>query len=212
MDAARRLFAAEGYHAVSMRRIADAIEYSPTAIYVYFKDKESLVRELCTEDFGRLASQFVRLAHEKDPIERIRQAGHLYIRFAVEHPNHYKLMFMTEHGPMDDREQAMKGHGDPEQDAYAFLHHSVREAMAAGRFRPELKDAQLVAQTFWAVVHGVASLQITKANELALMGWATLEARAECAIETSIIGMTQGKSPAKPKKTRKSSRKTTGAS
>jgi AcrR family transcriptional regulator len=54
MDTARRLFAAEGYHAVSMRRIADAIEYSPTAIYVHFKDKDSLIRELCAEDFGSL--------------------------------------------------------------------------------------------------------------------------------------------------------------
>ena len=47
LDAARELFATEGYEAVTMRRIADRIEYSPTAIYFHFKDKESLVRELC---------------------------------------------------------------------------------------------------------------------------------------------------------------------
>ena len=54
-DAARELFAREGYDAVSMRRIAEAIEYSPTAIYVHFKDKEALFQDLCRQDFGKLA-------------------------------------------------------------------------------------------------------------------------------------------------------------
>src|SRR5215469_1136897 len=94
-DAARELFAREGYDAVSMRRIAEAIEYSPTAIYVHFKDKESLFQELCRQDFGKLASVFTKLSQVENPIERIREIGHAYIHFALLYPNHYRLMFMT---------------------------------------------------------------------------------------------------------------------
>ncbi len=188
MNAARRLFAAEGYDSVSMRRIADAIEYSPAAIYAHFKDKESLIRELCNEDFGKLASQFMQLATEPDPLTRIRLAGHSYIQFAVGHPNHYKLMFMTEHSGLELTDDELKDRGNPEEDAYAFLLHAVSEAMAAGKLRLDLKDPQLVAQTFWAVVHGVASLQVAKAND-PWVDWVDLQTRSQCAIDAVIRGL-----------------------
>jgi AcrR family transcriptional regulator len=202
MDTARRLFAAEGYYAVSMRRIADAIEYSPAAIYVHFKDKEALIRELCTEDFGKLAAEFMQLANEEDPVERIRRSGMVYIRFAVEHPNHYRLMFMTEMdvAPSDEIVASMKG--NPESDAYAFLFHSVTEAMSAGRFRREHKDAELLTQTFWAIVHGVASLQVAKGND-PWVHWKPIEDRARSAIEAALHGMLA--SPVLPKMAKKKS-------
>src|SRR4051794_31634463 len=81
MAAARDLFAREGYEAVSMRRIAEVIEYSPTAIYVHFKDKDALFRELCAHDFGRLAEVFAQLSRVADPVERVRQIGLAYVRF-----------------------------------------------------------------------------------------------------------------------------------
>src|SRR5438128_10785163 len=83
LDAARELFVRDGYEAVSMRKIADVIEYSPTAIYVHFADKLALMRELCSHDFKSLARVFNDLATVTDPVERIRQTGHTYIRFAV---------------------------------------------------------------------------------------------------------------------------------
>ena len=59
LAAARELFIAEGYDGVSMRRIADKIEYSPTAIYIHFADKDQLFREICHEDFRRLAPSLI---------------------------------------------------------------------------------------------------------------------------------------------------------
>jgi hypothetical protein len=128
------------------------------------------------------------LAKVKDPIERIRQAGHLYIRFAVKHPNHYRLMFMTpmDAVPAEDDQECRKG--NPEQDAYAFLLHSVQEALLARRFAVRFKDSRVVAQTFWAVVHGVASLEITMGQDN-WMDWAGLEERASAAIDATIHGM-----------------------
>src|SRR3984893_11724751 len=97
LDAARELFISEGYEGVSMRQVAEKIEYSPTAIYVHFSDKEDLFHELCNEDFGRLAAEFQATPLSQDPVERIKQIGRSYVEFGIRHPNHYKLMFMTPH-------------------------------------------------------------------------------------------------------------------
>src|SRR5262247_3242203 len=86
LDAARELFAREGYERVTMRRIADAIEYSPTTIYLHFKDKDELVQCLCHEDFSRLLNELSRGPVPKDPVERIRQLGRGYARFGTTYP------------------------------------------------------------------------------------------------------------------------------
>jgi AcrR family transcriptional regulator len=164
LDAARDLFAREGYEAVTMRRIARAIEYSPTAIYLHFADKEALVRTLCDEDFRALAKAFVRIAREKDPLERLRRIGLAYLDFAMEHPNAYRLMFMTPK-PVKPTPEELARTPEPEEDAYAFLRATVVAAMEAGMLVEELKDPDLVAQALWAGVHGVASLHIAMAAD-----------------------------------------------
>jgi len=166
LDAARDLFARDGYDAVTMRKIAEAIEYSPTAIYLHFKDKDTLVRELCVADFDSLARAFQRIAREPDPLERLRKVGLAYADFAVEHPNHYRLMFMTPHpAQTKDDEAAALRRGNPEADAYAFLAGTIAEAIEKGLVRPELKDPHIVAQAAWAGVHGVISLHVAKCND-----------------------------------------------
>src|SRR3954471_9751723 len=147
MDAARDLFAKEGVEAVSMRKIADAIEYSPTAIYLHFADKDALLEELCAHDFGALAESFAQEARLKDPIERIKALGRRFMRFGLKYPNHFRFMFLTPSKGDRIPQKQLQKRGDPEQDSYARLLLSVREALAVGRFRPELKDERLVAQT-----------------------------------------------------------------
>lgn len=164
LEAARELFASEGYEAVTMRKIADRIEYSPTAIYLHFKDKEAVLRELCEVDFLTLAQEFGAIAEIADPVERLRASGLAYSAFGVSHPNHYRLMFMTPHPHAADDELCIEK-GNPDEDAYAFLLGTIAEALAAGRFRAEITDPELVAQTMWAAIHGVVSLQITKADD-----------------------------------------------
>jgi AcrR family transcriptional regulator len=187
LDAARELFVAEGYEAVTMRRIADKIEYSPTAIYFHFRDKETLLREICDADFLTLAQQIGAAAQIADPIERLRATGLAYFRFGVEYPNHYRLMFMTPHPPMGEEHDIQRG--NPEEDAYAFLKAIVEQAIAEGRFREELTDAELVSQTVWAGVHGVVSLHIAKCNDT-WVDWRPLEARALSMFETLVKGLT----------------------
>ena len=133
LDAARELFAAFGYEAVTMRKVAEKIEYSPTTIYLHFSDKNALVRELCAVDFLGLASRFRTLQAERDPIRRLKKIGAAYLQFARERPNHYRMMFMTPHPPLAVEERGIEK-GNFEEDAWAFLKSTVAECSAPACF------------------------------------------------------------------------------
>jgi AcrR family transcriptional regulator len=158
---ARELFSRDGYDAVSMRKIADRLEYSPTAIYLHFEDKEALMRELCDRDFLALAKEFESLARVADPIERLRRIGLAYVEFGLRLPNHYRLLFMTPR-PLHRPDESALQRGNPNEDAYALLQMTVREAMAQKRVRPDQRDPELISQVLWAAVHGVVALHITR--------------------------------------------------
>ncbi|MEO8275246.1 MAG: TetR/AcrR family transcriptional regulator [Thermoanaerobaculia bacterium] len=187
LDAARALFVEVGYEAVTMRKIAQAIEYSPTAIYLHFRDKKAVMQALCDADFLKLAKRFRKIAEVVDPIERLRQAGYAYAEFALRHPNHYRLMFMTPHPPHPPEDSAIE-HGNRDQDAYAFVLWTVEEAIALGRLRPEFDDAQLVAQIVWSAVHGWVSLRMTKCNE-PWVDWRPQRKSIEAVIQVTISGI-----------------------
>lgn len=188
LDAARELFVTEGYEGVSMRRVAEKIEYSPTAIYVYFADKQELFHELCQQDYARLAEVFQSSGMSSDPIERLRQTGRTYTEFGVRYPNHYKFMFMTTHPPHEPDREDREVMGNPEVDAYAFLKWGVQHAIDAGRFREELQDAELISQTLWASVHGVIALNIAKCSD-PWVDWRPLEQRAEMMLDVTLRGL-----------------------
>ena len=186
LDAARDLFVAEGYDAVTMRRIADRIEYSPTAIYFHFRDKEALLKELCQADFLSLAQQFMAMKEISDPVEKLKATGMAYLRFGLEHPNHYRLMFMTPHPPVEPENER----GNPEEDAYAFLKAIVSEAFAKKRFKTEYKDVELISQVVWAGVHGVVSLHIAKHND-EWVDWRPIDTRAKVMIDVLVDGLSR---------------------
>jgi AcrR family transcriptional regulator len=188
LDAARELFVTEGFEGVSMRKVAEKIEYSPTAIYVHFADKQELFRELCHQDYARLAEVFQSSAMSTDPIERLKQIGAIYIEFGTRYPNHYRFMFMTPHPPHEPDEEDREMMGNPEMDAYAFLKWAVQQAIDAGCFREELTDAELISQTLWASVHGVIALHIAKGCD-AWVDWRPLQDRAEMMPDVTLRGL-----------------------
>jgi AcrR family transcriptional regulator len=190
LDAARELFANEGYEAVTMRRIAEKIEYSPTAIYFHFKDKESLLNEICDADFLTLAQQFGETARLTDPLEKLKATGLAYVRFGLTHPNHYRLMFMTPHPPMDPAAHTIQK-GKPEEDAYAFLKSIITEGIEQGVMIDE--DVDLLAQTMWGGVHGVISLQIAKCND-DWIDWRSLDERAQLMVDLLVAGIARKES------------------
>lgn len=188
MEAARAIFATEGYDAVSMRRIAEQIEYSPAAIYAYFPDKESLFREICRTDFTSLLEQFRHAAAVRDPVERLWLTGQAYIDFGVNHPSHYRMMFMREAPPIPPDTTDLERMGDPNNDGYAFTRATVEEAIGEGAFRPEFDDPELLTQTVWAVVHGVTAIEITFRND-PWLELRSLKARREQAMRVLFRGI-----------------------
>ena len=193
LDAARELFAAEGYEAVTMRRVAERIEYTPPVIYQHFADKAALINEVALHDFRALAQAFQALARVPDPIERLRLTGEQYVEFALTHPNHYRLMFMTPapagaaahgHGHLD-----VEAKGNPQLDAYAFLRATVDEAFHAGRFNPQYRDAALIAHVVWQGLHGVVAMHNVRGDDQ-WIEYRDPRATAALHIEVTLRGLT----------------------
>lgn len=157
LGAARDLFVEQGYESVSMRKIAGRIEYSPTAIYLHFKDKSDLLRSICEETFDKLAAALEELARrtssgKEDPVELLKEGLRVYIDFGLAHPNHYRLTFLTRHQP-DNGEKVEAG-----MRAFGCLTAAVKACVDGGCFRDDHVEA--ISQALWAGVHGVTALLI----------------------------------------------------
>lgn len=159
LDAARELFVEQGYENVSMRKIAEKIEYSPTTIYLYFKDKSDLLVQICEETFSILARRLESIkGRQADPLEALREGCRAYINFGLKHPNHYKVVFILstqEHAGPDAYAYA----GSMGDQAFSHLRDAVADCMLpAGRTPAEV---ELASQLIWASLHGLTSLLIT---------------------------------------------------
>jgi AcrR family transcriptional regulator len=175
LDAAREMFVERGYEATTMRAIADRIEYTPTAIYHHFLNKEALLAELSAQDFRALGAAFQKLNRVADPIERLRRCGQAYVEFGLRHPMQYQFMFMTRKPP--EVMQAIRSR-DPSEDSFAFLRQTCADAIAAGRLRPEYRDPDLVALMAWSALHGFLSIRIVQAEKDDLPDWGDPKATA----------------------------------
>lgn len=159
LDAARELFVAEGYDSVSMRKIADRIGYSPTTIYLYFKDKSELLQEICESTFAKLSKQIEKSwTTTEDPLERLRLGLLSYIDFGLENPHHYDLVLISPK-EMHLADLAIVFEDSMGRKAFDLLIKSVVECLEAGVIRQA--DVALTAQTLWAGLHGVTALLIT---------------------------------------------------
>lgn len=189
LSAAREMFASEGFEAVTMRAIADRIEYTPTALYHHFPSKQALVAELCERDFMTLAKIFYSAAEIADPVERMYAIGRTYLSFAEEHPSQYRFMFMTVLPPMEHEPGYLdRAKRSPEHNAYLFLRDACQAAIDAGRLRPEYSDADLIAQIMWSTIHGLVSLRIVKQHD-EWIPWRDLRESAESAMRSHMQGM-----------------------
>ncbi|MEO0734556.1 MAG: TetR/AcrR family transcriptional regulator [Bacteroidota bacterium] len=159
--ATTELLREENYATVQMRKIAERIEYSVGTIYLYFKDKDELFLAVQEEAFRQAFAFIQQIPATNDPLERLRFLGERYIRFGIENPDLYRLMFVMEK-PM----QAL-----PEDHGWRsgimlhqLLTQIVEECITAGRVRAE--DPHRLSFALWSFVHGMVSLQIAQRLEI----------------------------------------------
>lgn len=154
LDAARTLLQEGDYHSLSLRRIADRIQYSPTTIYLYFKDKGDLVLALIEEGFQEL-SQRMREIQEDDPVRTLERRAQAYLRFGLEQPQYYRLMFQLQDPQLHQlcRRQPQR----VSQECFDILLETVGQLRQSQRLRMDRGDL-LTAHILWASLHGAVEL------------------------------------------------------
>jgi len=161
LEAAMELYIKEGYDGISIRSIANKIEYSPGSIYTYFDDKDSIFYALHVEGFGILYQKQLSAQGSTDPRERLMTHGRAYIEFALENQQYYDIMFI-QRAP-EEIISKMKN-WDYGNRSYDLLKRNVAECQAAGLFKNQNLDS--VAFLLWSTVHGIASLVIRRGSAL----------------------------------------------
>lgn len=155
LDAAMQLFIEEGYESVSIRKIAERIEYSPATIYTYFADKGNILLELHNEGFNALYEMQLSVQYILDPKERLIQHGLEYIRFALKNPQYYTLMFVM---PIQSKYELCLEYNDFQygERSYDILQKNIDEVQAVGYLQNT--NREFASFFFWSTVHGVATL------------------------------------------------------
>jgi AcrR family transcriptional regulator len=155
LSASLRLFSDEGYENVTMRKIANKIEYSVGTIYLYFKDKSEMLYELHNKGFDEFYRKQLSIQHIKDPIERLQAHGEAYMNFAMENPEYYDLMFISR---SSSRQIKKYKHWNEGERTYELLKLNIKQAMETGIFKDV--DLEVAAFSLWSFVHGMSSLYV----------------------------------------------------
>jgi len=182
LEAAERIFVAEGYEGATIRKIADEVGVSSTALYMHFRDKDEILHEICFAAMQALLAQNREIAARPlDPVTRVRLMLEGYTRMGLEHPNAYRLVFCSAPRPGDG--EAQTGAAEIASECYDCYTGVVREIAAAGRLR--IADAECAAQALWAACHGLVALKITRPN----VKWATPKELTSVMVEGLLHGL-----------------------
>lgn len=156
LDSAMQLFIEEGYKNVTIRKLAEKIEYSPATIYLYFKDKDEILFTLQRMAFEKFHKFQASIQTIEDPLERLTEHGKAYVRFALENKEYYELMFLIDSPMRQDCLDNFKA----EIDSYQLLKDNIQSCMDAGIMKP--MDIEIAAFSMWSYVHGIASITIKR--------------------------------------------------
>lgn len=152
LQAALEIASLEGWQAVTIRRVAERIEYSPSALYKYFEDKEAILHALLLQGFGQILAALEQVAaRECNARERLLQMASVYWDFVWHHPTLYQLMF------------DLKGNIHLVQEAKAvFL--LVRAAIEDWNreHRVQMADLDGAVDILWATMHGLVTLTMAQ--------------------------------------------------
>lgn len=155
LHAAMTMFLEEGYDKTSIRNIAEKIEYSPATLYLYFKDKDELLYEVQKEAFIQLHETFLKDITSGEPLEQLRQICRSYVRFGLNNPELYDLMFIIR-APMNVVEE--KEAWENGTDAFGTLIGILQRCIENKLIR--YNDVMIAALSVWSMTHGLVSLDV----------------------------------------------------
>ncbi len=160
VEAARDLLSEQGLNALSMRAIAERIEYSPATIYLYFRDKDELTREVVREGFRRMQAvmmeELARLPETASGAEQYGATGRAYARFAVENAAYFRVMFELPAAAHVECPEPAEG---PDESSFVRVVESVEAGLRDGSILGG--DARRIALIGWGLVHGLTSLYLS---------------------------------------------------
>jgi AcrR family transcriptional regulator len=181
LSTAEELFVREGYENVTMREIARQMEYSPTTIYHYFKDKAELFFRILEGYHAGLLARMEKVYETgKDPIGTLKTGMRAYTEFGLANPSYYKLAFMS---PPEFKAESYMVEGTKGTALFQQLRGSAEECIRLGLFRA--MDPDLTAQVLWTMNHGVTSLLITNPH----FPWADRDTLIDTVIDCAIDGL-----------------------
>jgi AcrR family transcriptional regulator len=159
LAAATRIFNSDGYDGATIRRIADEVGLSSTALYMHFRDKDEILVEICQGAMEQLLTLGAQIAaQDKPPVERARNMIEAYIQFGLDNPSTYRLVFCSHGRHLSPESQApVEMLGDR---CFQKLHDVVAEIADQGRLKSP--GALVAAQVLWSAGHGLVSLMITQ--------------------------------------------------
>ena len=161
LDVSREILLSQGFAALTMRRVAEAIDYSPAAIYLHFQSREQIAQELCFAGLRRLYERLQSVT-AKDPATRLSGYARAYLEYSQSDPETYRLIFMADSQltkAVFTHQDSGGGEGALRLIVTAFteLHNGSKKTFG--------KPSEL-AELFWASLHGLASLRIACSQAL----------------------------------------------
>lgn len=174
LDAARYIIGKQGVDALSIRAIADAIDYSPAGLYEYFGSKEEIILAVVMQGFERLTRALEGADSTLPARAYLREVGLAYINFAVRNPDFFLLMFTTaplanlynqeQETACDRPDAATRLQQEP---SFGVLYRAVERCVEEKLFaRCADYDIFEMALTAWSHVHGIAMLRVTSFREI----------------------------------------------
>lgn len=184
LEASRELFLRDGLEAFSMRRVAERSKLTVSALYRHFDDKDALLAALVEASFGAFAGTLMRALDAPQPLDQFRAMLERYFDFAVDHPQDYALMFLT--NSRDLGFDKLNGQTrDLLRSSFRFMAERVEDCIEAGVFAPG--DCDVKAAHAWAQAHGLVSLYV--GGQLAATAPAEFRAMATESIELVISAL-----------------------
>jgi AcrR family transcriptional regulator len=168
LEAAERIFVRDGYQGATIRKIADEVGVSSTALYMHFRDKDEILLEICEGAIGALLAQNTEIAARPiDAVSRVRLMLDAYMRFAFANPNTYWLTFCA--SPDEVSPGKHTAASDLGARCYGCFKGAIADVAAEGKLRGDVGTA---AQVLWGACHGVVALRIARPK----LEWASNDA------------------------------------